>query len=137
MPSTIFRLFYVSRATRPLANGSIRSILQVARRNNDRLDITGCLLFSGQYFAQILEGRREVVSTLADRIADDDRHCNVRFVPLASSDRRDYASWSMGYVHDLLLEDELAALHAGRTATANIAGLVERIRPDTVMGALG
>ena len=138
MIPTVFRSFYVSRATNEFDSRSIQSILQIARRNNAKLDITGCLLFSGRFFAQVLEGKRDVISGVGARIAGDSRHCDVRFFPLHPSDQRDYASWSMGYLHDLHLEDDLEALLAdAQSSPSVISAVLARMKPDTVMGALG
>ena len=58
---TVFQTFYVSRATNPLDSAAIQALLQSSRRGNESLQITGCLLFSGRGFAQVLEGERAVM----------------------------------------------------------------------------
>jgi hypothetical protein len=131
------QLFYVSTATDGSNSAAVQSILQISRRNNQRLDITGCLLFSGRYFAQVLEGPSAVVAALAARIREDTRHHDVRVLSQVFSDRRQYAEWSMGYLHDVGLEDELERLLAAPDeAPAHLARLVLRMKPDSVMGAL-
>ena len=133
----VFKLFYVSRATQAFNDASIQAILQGSRRNNARVDVTGCLLFSGHYFAQVLEGAQPVVRELAKRIAVDPRHTGVRFLAESTSAERDYADWSMGYLHDLNLEDDLETLLMipGRSPVV-VGDVMERMRPDPVMGAL-
>lgn len=135
--SAVFQVFYVSRATGAYDTASIQSILQASRRNNRRLDVTGCLLFSGHCFAQLIEGAQPAVTELARRIAADPRHAGVRFLSEAHSAERDYADWSMGYLHDLNLEDDLETLlMIPARSPAVIADVMERMRPDPVMGAL-
>jgi FAD-dependent sensor of blue light len=135
--SSVFQVFYVSRASSAFDSASIQSILQASRRNNARLDVTGCLLFSGHCFAQVIEGREPVVSALARRIAVDPRHAGVRFLRESRSRERDYADWSMGYLHDLNLEDDLETLlMIPDRSPVVIADVMERMRPDPVMGAL-
>ena len=73
-------------------------------------NITGCLLFSGRYFAQVLEGRPEVTSRKLDTITSDPRHVDFRLLVERHVVERTYAEWSMGYLHDLGLEDQLEAL---------------------------
>jgi hypothetical protein len=136
MPA-VFQVFYVSRATAALDNAQVESILQAARRQNSRLDVTGCLLFSGHCFAQVLEGRQAVVSALTRRIAADQRHVGVRVLSQTNRDERDYAAWAMGYLYDLNLEDDLETLlMIPDRSPVVIADVMERMRPDPVMGAL-
>ena len=135
--SAVFQVFYVSRATAAFDNAQIQSILQASRRQNSRLDVTGCLLFSGHCFAQVLEGRQAVVSALARKIAADPRHVGVRVLSEGQRDERDYADWAMGYLYDLNLEDDLETLlMIPDRSPAVTADVMERMRPDPVMGAL-
>jgi hypothetical protein len=135
--SAIFQTFYVSRATSQFDNPAVQSILHSSRRNNARLDVTGCLLFSGRCFAQVLEGDEALVRPLAARIATDARHAEVRFLHEVRRDEREYGDWSMGYLHDLNLEDDLETLLLiPSRSPVVIADVMERMRPDPVMGAL-
>ena len=135
--SALFQVFYVSRATAVLDNAQVQSILQAARRDNARLDVTGCLLFSGHCFAQVLEGAEPVVTALTQRIAADPRHVGVRVLSQTRREEREYADWAMGYLYDLNLEDDLETLlMIPDRSTAVIADVLERMRPDPVMGAL-
>ena len=135
--SAVFQLFYVSRVTAALDNAQVQSILHASRRHNARLDVTGCLLFSGHCFAQVLEGAEPVVSALARRIAADPRHVGVRVLSRTRRDERHYADWSMGYLYDLNLEDDLETLLMIPDRSPIVtADVMERMRPDPVMGAL-
>ena len=136
MPA-VFQVFYVSRTAAAFDDAKIESILQASRRRNARLDVTGCLLFSGHCFAQVLEGRQAVVSALARKIAADPRHVGVRVLSEGQRDERDYADWAMGYLYDLNLEDDLETLlMIPDRSPAVTADVMERMRPDPVMGAL-
>ena len=136
MPS-LLQLFYVSRARSGLDHGAIQSILQASRRHNARLDVTGCLLFSGHCFAQVLEGAPAALAMLSQRIAADARHGSMRVLSERRIDQRDYADWSMGYLHDLNLEDDLETLlMIPARSPVVVAEVFERMRPDPVMGAL-
>ena len=133
----VCQLFYVSSATLAYDDAAIQEILQTARRNNRKDDITGCLLFSGLHFAQVLEGRESVVVPLARRIATDPRHANFAVLLESHRPEREYGDWSMGYLHDLDLEDRLETLLRLPDRDAReIADVMARMRPDTVMGAL-
>ena len=135
--SAVFQVFYVSRAAAAFDNAQVQSILHASRRQNARLDVTGCLLFSGHCFAHVLEGRQAVVSALARKIAADPRHVGVRVLSEGQRDERDYADWAMGYLYDLNLEDDLETLlMIPDRSPAVTADVMERMRPDPVMGAL-
>jgi FAD-dependent sensor of blue light len=136
MPS-LLQLFYVSRARTGLDHAAIASILERSRWRNARLDVTGCLLFSGHCFAQVLEGAPAAVLALAQRIGADARHGTLRILGERRCEERDYADWSMGYLHDLNLEDDLETLlMIPQRSPAVVADVMERMRPDPVMGAL-
>ena len=61
----------------------------------------------------------------------------MRFLAEAHRDERDYADWSMGYLHDLNLEDDLETLlMIPERSPVVVADVFERMRPDPVMGAL-
>ena len=134
---SVFQTFYVSRASAPFDNAAVQSILQSSRRHNARTDVTGCLLFSGRCFAQVLEGEESVVRALTARIALDARHEAIRVLSESTRPAREYADWSMGFLHDLNLEDDLDTLLMipGRSPVV-VAEVLERMRPDPVMGAL-
>lgn len=135
--SSVFQVFYVSRAASAFDNATIQSILHVSRRNNARLVVSGCLLFSGHCFAQLIEGAQPVVTALARRIAADPRHVGIRFLSESHDSEREYADWTMGYLHDLNLEDDLETLLMIPDRSPRvIADVMERMRPDPVMGAL-
>ena len=136
-PPDIARFVYVSNATGPCDGDAIQRILQISRRNNRRLDVTGCLLFSGSFFAQVLEGRHDAVAPLVERITADSRHADVRVLAESRSGERSYGEWSMGFFHDAGLEDELRRLlHGERPDPGVVNAILARMRPDTVLGGL-
>lgn len=109
-PVPISILFYVSRAARPLAVPELRRLLGGAQVANRRANITGVLAYTGQYFAQILEGPEAVIDALAERIAADHRHIDFRLLHRARQPVRDFPEWSMELIESPQLETELAAL---------------------------
>ena len=61
----------------------------------------------------------------------------VFYVSRAATDERDYADWPMGYLYDLNLEDDLETLLViPDRSPVVVADVMERMRPDPVMGAL-
>ena len=133
----VFQTFYVSRATTPFDHAAIETLLARWRSKNERLGITGCLLLAGRCFAQVLEGERAAVQTLARRIAADPRHRELRVVSEGSRAEREYVGWAMGYLHDVSLDEDLETLlMIPQRSAVVVADVMERMRPDPVMGAL-
>ena len=99
--------------------------------------MTGCLLFSGNFFAQVLEGKSHVTTGRLDQISADPRHVDFRLLVERPTALRGYGDWSMGYLHNLDLEDELQhlLLHPS-SSPERIVSVMERMKPDTIMGAL-
>lgn len=135
---SLVQLFYVSRARVTVDNEAVKAILAASRRNNYRDDITGCLLFSGRFFAQVLEGRADVTERKLELIGLDSRHTDFRLLLERQVLVRAYPDWTMGYLHDQDLEDELEALlRSTEVEPESIVDIMDRMKPDSVMGALG
>ena len=99
--ATLFRLTYASRS---MLSGEphqvereVGRILDASRRNNARLSITGALLFSGDCFAQSLEGRFDAVQSVFERIQLDSRHTDTVVLEAGGIDQRGFGDWSMAY----------------------------------------
>lgn len=99
MNSELFSLVYFSRSTiHPgRVDTEIRSILDTARKENPRCDLTGALLFSGGFFAQVLEGPHDAVQSKFERIRSDGRHTEVSVLSCKPIASRSFADWSMAY----------------------------------------
>lgn len=103
------RALYLSRATL-ISPAQIQDIVQVSRERNATVDVTGVLVFSGEHFAQVLEGSAPALGSLMASIRRDPRHVIVHEWPLAPAPERWYAEWSMGYLYNDRLEDLAARL---------------------------
>ena len=107
MAGTLYRLIYCSRnivadavpdaRTPEGLEREIRSILAASRIRNQANGITGALLFTSLGFAQVLEGRREAVESLFERIGADPRHSDVTVLSFTPAERRSFPDWSMGF----------------------------------------
>ena len=73
------RLLYISESRIADADkqSAVSQIVEHAQINNARLGLTGALLFTGLYFAQVLEGPTEAIQTLMADIKTDTRHGKV------------------------------------------------------------
>jgi hypothetical protein len=131
------RMFYVSRSTKTLTAVEVQSILHVSERNNRRRDITGCLLYSGEFFAQTLEGPEDELRKLVARIRTDPRHTEVHVVIDEATSARICPAWSMGLIYSPDLAAELASLASTPVMPREGAqALMTRMKNDSVMGSL-
>lgn len=95
----LVRMLYVSRSAQSASAESIESILTQCRANNPKLGITGVLCHSGDIFMQALEGGRDVVNQLYNRIVRDERHHQVMLLSYEEISERRFAGWTMGQVN--------------------------------------
>jgi len=95
----LVRLLYASRAVEPVPEGLIEAILQQARRNNPEVGVTGVLCHGNDLFLQVLEGGRDPVNALYNRIVCDRRHQRVTLLDYEEILERRFASWTMGQVN--------------------------------------
>jgi hypothetical protein len=133
----IKQVLYISRSAPSVTELDVRKILFASQRNNRRHDITGCLLYSGRHFVQVLEGLPAALDLVLARIAADPRHDRVRVVAERETLTRRYPHWSMGILFKLDLADHVEALLEGeQCAPERVESLLAQVVPDTVAGAL-
>lgn len=92
----MIRLFYTSTLGTGVDRTEIEQILRVARRNNERDEITGMLILHEQKILQFLEGPEDKVTTCFDRIQQDTRHASVFCMHRLDAAKRAFSNWSMG-----------------------------------------
>ena len=78
------------------AEAELAQIVAVSRVRNAALGVSGALVSTGMYFAQVLEGDREAVDELMQSINADPRHMRVKIIRVAAEERR-FSGWSMAY----------------------------------------
>lgn len=93
----VLSLTYVSSTTRLLSVQQLVELIEQIRPKNERLGVTGLLLYSGGNVIQTLEGDPRVVGELFDDIVDDPRHTDVRVVDRRLVHERAFSTWSMGF----------------------------------------
>ena len=102
MDGDAFRLVYHSEmaiaGSADAASTEIERILASSRRNNAQAGVTGGLMFNRGFFAQVLEGERDKVESVFERIQRDPRHTNLVVLQLAPAPERAFARWSMAFV---------------------------------------
>lgn len=96
----LVRLLYASRAVQPIDGRTLDAILDRSRAYNRDHGITGvlCAYETGNGFLQVLEGAREEINKLYNRIVADARHTDVVLLDYQEIEQRRFASWRMGRI---------------------------------------
>lgn len=95
----LVRLLYASQPAESGPDNVVEPILQQARRNNPELGVTGVLCHGRDVYLQALEGGRDAVNTLYNRIVCDRRHRRVTLLTYDEILERRFGGWTMGYVN--------------------------------------
>ncbi len=120
MDQQMYRILYCSRNL--IAEGEDRSnqviaqILDKARTNNRRRNVTGALLYNAGYFAQVLEGPKMAIEQVFERIQQDPRHNEVTVIDCSAIDLRDFPEWSMARVQPVSESQAAGAVDAVHNA---------------------
>ena len=93
----VLSLTYTRAATRLLSVGQLVELIEQIRPKNERLGVTGLLLYSGGTVVQTLEGETASVDAIFDAIRADAHHSGVRVVERRLVAERAFTSWSMGF----------------------------------------
>lgn len=96
---SLHQLVYISKATEIFNQDGLFKILDTAKANNSHQNITGSLLYDGGRFIQILEGEKEDITSLYEKISEDPRHTNIRLLYLEEAAIRLFPNWSMNMMN--------------------------------------
>jgi hypothetical protein len=101
-PDRVFRLIYRSQSTIPAQDRKVAlgAIFSQARSRNKSRQITGALLVSGDWFAQVLEGDEETIRELYGKIGEDNRHGHVTLLETRAVTNRIFSRWAMARVSE-------------------------------------
>lgn len=90
-------LIYISTAKRLLDENELTEILKVSKKNNEKNEITGLLLYSEGTFIQFLEGAEDKLNSTYETIVNDERHKNVIKLIQEPAQERCFPDWTMGF----------------------------------------
>ncbi|MFT6113508.1 MAG: hypothetical protein ACJA10_000435 [Oleispira sp.] len=100
--SNLYQLTYASQANVGLdekgVNLEVGRILTKSKSNNAQLNIGGVLYYADGYFFQVLEGEREAVQNLYEKIARDERHSDAKILLEGFIDNSQFFNWTMHFV---------------------------------------
>jgi hypothetical protein len=89
---------YFSRSLVKENSSELNDIIRCSASKNYLSGLTGVLVHHEGWFAQVLEGQRDKVSTTFNRLVQDYRHCEVTLVEARPIDERAFPDHWMGYV---------------------------------------
>jgi hypothetical protein len=120
----------------------LESILDAALRNNPREGLTGALLYSGGYFCQILEGPKDAIVRLYEKIQLDERHTDVTTLNFEQVSERQFPIWAMGFAgieHQprykvIGMKQDTDRIHAKETGREMLNDLVKMVAKRELLG---
>ena len=77
----MIRIFYLAHTAVTISEAQVQDILVTSHRNNGQTGLTGVLVYTGDMFAQILEGPELAVLRLYVKIAADQRNFTITISP--------------------------------------------------------
>ena len=86
-----------SRIESGAAERELDRIVDVSRIRNASIGVTGALLFTGERFAQCIEGSEDAVRQLRVSIMDDARHHKIYTLTEGDICSRYFIQWSLAY----------------------------------------
>ena len=133
--SPIYYLVYASAATQLFSKAALLELLTKAREKNQRLGISGLLLYKDGDFIQLLEGPKAAVKALFNTIDHDPRHVGSMIMTEGERDERLFADWSMGFRN--LADPEVQAT-PGYSRFMNSPRIAQRLadKPDECLQLL-
>lgn len=120
-------LIYISTAVEPMSQAALDALLKQAHAYNRPVGITGCLIYQDGYFMQMLEGKREAVFDLMNKVKNDPRHTDVRTIVEGKAPRRVFVDWSMA-LRDLKPGADEPDFHEWQGRTIGLPELAEDAR---------
>ncbi len=91
----LYRLVYTSARSSRCTDKDIEEILEISRKNNSKLGITGILIHTKDRFLQVLEGDKDKVMALYEKIDKDDRHGGSSMRYCEPVKGRHFIDWDM------------------------------------------
>ena len=94
----MYQLNYHSKSTLGLELKDLDNILAKANSINLEKNITGCLIYHNKSFVQILEGNKNDVLQVFEKIKNDQRHHTITLLWENNVEDRFFTEWNMAYL---------------------------------------
>jgi hypothetical protein len=93
---SIYRVLYTSQCSPEVNEEEVFKIIKHAQEKNTAQGITGMMLYVDDNFIQVLEGEKEQVKALYQKISMDQRHFAIKTVLEGFIPKRLFENWTMG-----------------------------------------
>lgn len=136
------RILFVSRSTLSPDDRhvQIHAIVSTSSERNKMLAVTGALVASKDYFAEVLEGNSKHLDELMTDIINDTRHVDVEVVTREKIEARKFGRWSLAYngrsTYVQKHIEAVARTRVGRAAVASANSLMQLIVEFSEMAPL-
>lgn len=102
----LYFLIYVSQSSLAFDQAQLNTMLKGFQTSNRMNGVSGCLIHQDGEFMQLLEGERETLLALLDRIRSDPRHAQLKVVAQGPLRKRIFSDWGM-VLRDLASEQDI------------------------------
>ena len=113
MKDDLIQIVYVSISPHDLTEDDLADLLIEIRKKNEKLNVTGLLLYHDGAFIQVLEGEKSIIDDLYKRLKKDKRHHTLIVLSEEYIDQRSFPDWSMGY--EKIKKDQTSSLEGYST----------------------
>lgn len=117
-------IIYISTRAKRFTDETLQELVQASSKRNSADAITGCLVYNGMNFIQLLEGDHDKLSDCMARIEQDDRHTGIVIIRDAETQSRECAEWGM--------TGRSVSAKPGKTEQEDIARMLGNASPETV-----
>lgn len=119
---------YTSRSLMTDYIQELGPLVEVSRRRNEALGVTGAMIFTGTYFAQFIEGPADSIAAVRTSIERDPRHTGIRTVPVEVTEDHRFDDWTLAYANEAEPFDRLIGVARAMRGPAGQELLLEMIR---------
>jgi len=125
----LYQLSYISAAAPRFDLTKMPELLHKSRLNNQKVGLTGMLLYANGTFLQVLEGREAAITDRFDAIEQDTRHCWIVRLRYEAIEQRVFRKWSMLW-HACRPNDEIAGLIRNIASAEQLGEITDGKSPD-------
>jgi hypothetical protein len=91
----LIELSYVSEPAQEMSFLGLMRLLYHSYLRNINMGITGALIFENNRFGQVIEGPRNQIEDLWEKIQKDTRHKNIHLIESKPIEHRSFSKWTM------------------------------------------
>ncbi|APQ18159.1 BLUF domain-containing protein [Maribacter hydrothermalis] len=101
----MYQLTYISTESTNMVATDLDEILAEARTTNFNKNITGCLVYYDHKFVQILEGEKNDIQELYEKIKCDKRHQSLKILWEGKVSKRYFSDWNMAFYYPSVINN--------------------------------